>query len=87
MENHFYHIKLPPLTVTFLLGTCVTCVMGAGIVREVHRTQTATRQQEENYSIIFKDFSKFLLQFSNAASYDKIPIYTLKYNFTNARLR
>ena len=29
MKNHFYHIKWPPLNVTILIRTCVTCVMGA----------------------------------------------------------
>ena len=29
MENQFYHIRLAPLSVTFLLRTCVYCVMGA----------------------------------------------------------
>ena len=28
MENHFYHIRLPPLTVT-ILRKCVHCVLGA----------------------------------------------------------
>ena len=29
MEYHFYHIKLAPLSVTFLLRKCVYCVIGA----------------------------------------------------------